>query len=195
MYKQVCNFAVGAALAMFAAAADAATITRTFEFTAKNFHSDYIGGVPAPLDPVAASITLTFDDAVYVQDQTAGVTVNYLNLPISGPVGFTFSPGFGTGYFFLLGAVLGPFDRANSLALGTNDFFASWYFPLSDTPAGASLTYSQAGPANNWFSNELSIRSYAGPAAVPEPATWALMIMGLGAAGAALRRRRPSAEA
>lgn len=33
-----------------------------------------------------------------------------------------------------------------------------------------------------------------GAAAVPEPATWALMIVGLGAAGGALRARRPVAR-
>ncbi|MBS0335062.1 MAG: PEPxxWA-CTERM sorting domain-containing protein [Proteobacteria bacterium] len=32
--------------------------------------------------------------------------------------------------------------------------------------------------------------AYATPGAVPEPAEWALMILGFGAAGAALRRRR-----
>jgi hypothetical protein len=117
------------------------------------------------------------------------VTVNKLNLPISGPVAFTYNPGFSTGYLLLIGALVGPYDSASSFTLGANDFFASWYFPFSDTPVGASLSYSQAGPANNWLSNELSIRSYSG-AAVPEPSTWALTIVGLGAAGAALRRRR-----
>lgn len=34
--------------------------------------------------------------------------------------------------------------------------------------------------------------TYGGAAYVPEPATWALMILGLGAIGAAMRRSRPA---
>jgi hypothetical protein len=34
---------------------------------------------------------------------------------------------------------------------------------------------------------------FGGPGAVPEPATWAIMLVGLGLAGAALRRRRAAA--
>ncbi|MCW6532024.1 MULTISPECIES: PEPxxWA-CTERM sorting domain-containing protein [Sphingomonas] len=36
-------------------------------------------------------------------------------------------------------------------------------------------------------------QAFAGGGGVPEPATWAMMILGLGAIGAALRRRRPAA--
>ena len=39
----------------------------------------------------------------------------------------------------------------------------------------------------------LSTTPLAGPAGVPEPASWALMIVGFGVAGARLRRRRPVA--
>ncbi|MBA2466428.1 MAG: PEPxxWA-CTERM sorting domain-containing protein, partial [Sphingomonas sp.] len=34
----------------------------------------------------------------------------------------------------------------------------------------------------------------AGPGAVPEPATWAMMLIGFGATGAAMRRRRKVAH-
>lgn len=40
------------------------------------------------------------------------------------------------------------------------------------------------------YSNAVLYRSAAAVAAVPEPGTWALMLIGFGAAGASLRRRR-----
>ncbi len=40
--------------------------------------------------------------------------------------------------------------------------------------------------------NDLNLSGSLNIAAVPEPASWAMMVIGFGAAGAALRRRRPS---
>ena len=66
---------------------------------------------------------------------------------------------------------------------------------------GAYGTYSNAGWPINDFENPLCCAGNAGPAtlkvefvgsAVPEPATWAMMITGFGLSGAALRRRRLS---
>jgi hypothetical protein len=44
--------------------------------------------------------------------------------------------------------------------------------------------------------NELRVYEYEATGAIPEPSTWAMMILGFGAAGAAIRsRRRVSAAA
>ena len=51
------------------------------------------------------------------------------------------------------------------------------------------ITFGVNGAAAGPISNTIYVNQGAG-AAVPEPATWAMMIMGFGAAGALLRRRR-----
>lgn len=59
--------------------------------------------------------------------------------------------------------------------------------------AGAGITRVQFGSSNlNWLADDLS---FTVGGAVPEPATWAMMITGFGLAGAALRRRARSALA
>jgi hypothetical protein len=60
--------------------------------------------------------------------------------------------------------------------------------------SGAGITRVQFGSSNlNWLADDLSF-STAG-SAVPEPATWAMMITGFGLAGTALRRRRSALAA
>lgn len=61
--------------------------------------------------------------------------------------------------------------------------------------SGAGITRVQFGSSNlNWLADDLSFST--GGSAVPEPATWAMMITGFGLAGTALRRRsRPALAA
>jgi hypothetical protein len=61
----------------------------------------------------------------------------------------------------------------------TVDFVVNDYY-LPDNAGGVSLDIEPVGGA---------------PAPVPEPASWAMMIVGVGGLGAALRRRRPLAPA
>ena len=48
----------------------------------------------------------------------------------------------------------------------------------------------QGGADESWGIDNLTITSQSTTGAVPEPGTWAMMILGLGAVGAAVRRRR-----
>jgi hypothetical protein len=48
------------------------------------------------------------------------------------------------------------------------------------------------GNTGNWVMDDVTYETVV-PSAVPEPATWAMMIAGFGLAGAAARRRRPAA--
>ena len=62
------------------------------------------------------------------------------------------------------------------------------------TLAGAGITRVQFGSdIGNWLADDISFST--GGSAVPEPATWAMMIAGFGLAGSALRRRPRSALA
>jgi hypothetical protein len=56
----------------------------------------------------------------------------------------------------------------------------------------------QAGSYNDGYADNLSLVLNAGrvtPPGVPEPATWAMMLLGFGGLGATLRRRRAQAVA
>lgn len=80
-----------------------------------------------------------------------------------------------------------------SLALlaGSNSFVFSYVSPSGDALGG---TGSHAGPQGlgdeAWGLSNVLLTSDATVAAVPEPATWALMIGGFAVAGAAMRRRK-----
>ena len=57
--------------------------------------------------------------------------------------------------------------------------------------AGTAMSISFAGVANQIVFDDITFGSATpGPGAIPEPATWAMMLVGFGAAGAALRRGR-----
>jgi len=61
-------------------------------------------------------------------------------------------------------------------------------------PTGATALYLGAVDGSGWFNNSgtllVTVNGLAsGPAGVPEPASWAMMLTGFGLAGAALRRR------
>ena len=86
--------------------------------------------------------------------------------------------------------------------------------PFSLTPGDLALRYSSGadffygyarlngdGTLNFAFENQANTAITAGaqitgalPAAVPEPGTWAMMLLGFGAVGVAMRRRKPSVE-
>lgn len=69
------------------------------------------------------------------------------------------------------------------MGLGSGNHFTSnaggWWFAADIDDGATGLTY-----------NVAARDAFAPTGAVPEPATWALMILGFGAAGAALRGRR-----
>ncbi|WP_205854068.1 PEPxxWA-CTERM sorting domain-containing protein [Phenylobacterium kunshanense] len=69
---------------------------------------------------------------------------------------------------------------------GQARYYASGYTGLVDEVR-------LSGSTGNWVLDDLTYTT--GVAAVPEPTTWALMILGFGGAGAALRTRRRAALA
>ena len=94
---------------------------------------------------------------------------------LNAPVLFEMSFGAGAG-------------AVGSGASSTTDFSGSFKFPtvgdVFDLPNGVTVN------AGDYLVNNHFIDPLAPPAGVPEPSSWALVIAGLGVAGAALRRRR-----
>ena len=126
----------------------------------------------------------TFTTTVPKTASSSVVTIELIvNIPNVGPV------------------VLNDIDFS-SITLDGHAFMQSSFDPADESwgltnvvlPAGLhTLSLSgSAGPGASTYTGTLNINSVA----VPEPATWALMIMGFGGAGAMLRsRRRPATAA
>ena len=84
-------------------------------------------------------------------------------------------------YATLGGTEFGP-SYINADAFGYTVFSGSVVAPTSN----ATLTFAFRQDPHFWVLDAVSIT------AVPEPASWALMVCGLGFAGVALRRRKPA---
>lgn len=82
--------------------------------------------------------------------------------------------------------VYGSLAAGDSITLGGNTFVANGFnFAIN------SLTLNSLGPPNAATPGLLSANVTSLTAAVPEPATWAMMLLGFGGIGVAMRRRRP----
>ena len=196
------------ALASMGGAAQAATITKTYDFTLTNFVDPFAGATP-PISTVTASFTLTFDPTVAVSNDTSDITINTLNAPLDSQLGFSTGPGATPSdpYFISIGGIE---NGAGDVAGGTNDFvlqlefanessFDSPTLPLCSDPgficgpAPANSIASGYTSAN--FPSSLFVATISSVTAVPEPATWAMMLVGFGGLGAALRSRRKGVAA
>jgi hypothetical protein len=123
------------------------------------------------------------------------------NLPEAGQLDSNtiFGPGTYTLTFDLAGNQRGAPAQTTVISLGTwstsltenaSDPWATYTFTFTTTTGGA-LQFADLGPSNqqgNLLDNVLL--SY-----VPEPATWAMLLAGLGMLGAGLRLRRRTVEA
>jgi hypothetical protein len=156
--------------------ASAAVVTRTYSFAASNF---FATAEPPPVVPVTGAFTMTFDDAANIFD-APGAVINALNIPVDSPILFTYE----TGPFSFV-RFGGAANGTGSLATNTNDIL----FQYSPTFGSVLLYSSTLTPMTNFFSTTVDVTVTNGNAAVPEPATWALMIAGFGLVGTGMRRR------
>jgi len=178
--------------------AQAAVVTQTYHFTLGNFFDIADAPVAPPISSISGAFTVTFDTDLYVQDGLT-VVVNSLNgVSVDSPIGYTFWPA-GGGYpaYLSLGGLESTSEFING---GTNDFTLSLKFTDPASPQlaicddgyacgsapGATIAsgYTRAGsPDSYWLAG-------SGSVAVPEPGAWALMLLGFGVSGAALRGQR-----
>ena len=178
------------ALAGAAAPALADPIDRTYSFTA-----NFLG---APYSTVTGSFTVDFDDSTSFYGAVTGLTLNNLSAPYSGTFNFAYSQGYdqivisdeatSTNPFFGVGAA----DDSSA-----NHFTLFIYDALSNAPTsaiqytvdGGDRDYTPYGQVSFSFTDNAA---GAGSGAVPEPASWALMLGGFGLVGGAMRSRKRS---
>ncbi|HEX3886893.1 MAG TPA: PEPxxWA-CTERM sorting domain-containing protein [Phenylobacterium sp.] len=137
------------------------------------------------------------DDATETLSQSIFLNVGFYSIGFSAYIpqnGFNNS-GDATFTGTVGGKTLVTFDAHNSTSVIPPQTWETWTGTLDVTTAG-------------FYDTDFAYQSFAAPAAdvvidnvfivaggVPEPASWALMIMGFGAAGALLRRRQSLASA
>jgi len=117
----------------------------------------------------------------------SGVSSSWVNVPFTLQVNFTSPAGTSPGSALYSALVNGSV---------TSDGAGGAFFDFNNTP----LNFTYNGGTFTLFVNDLAVSSGAtntplngvirATAAVPEPATWGLMLLGFGGIGMAMRRRR-----
>ena len=150
------------------------------------------------MDPVTGSFTLSFDPTLVYTDSTTGISLISLNIALGSALSFTFNP---TTDFLQVGG-LASGAGAIQYSPSTNDFYLQ-IFGLGGEVPGVSLAFNQLGytqtsvSTDNYFytlNQTGTVSATPITAAVPEPSTWAMLLLGFAGIGF-LAYRRKSAPA
>ena len=174
--------------------ASAAIVTDQVSFTASGFTSVYGGAVP--VDPVTGSFRISFDPTMTYTDETAGITLGALNIPLGSALSFDYSPtGNSNGLADEL-VVGGLQDGAGTIQINpsTDDFYLHIY-TFTSSPTFQQLGYTEAAISPSYYYNDpmngLGSGSVTVTSVIPEPSTWAMMLLGLAGLGFIARRSGP----
>jgi PEP-CTERM motif len=165
----------------FAAPVEAATIVRTFDFTGSDI-ARLFGTDPIPVSDVFLSFTVEFDPLLAYTNQTSGIVLNSVNLPLGSAFGFSYDPL--VNQFLTVGGLA---NNTNGSSTANNDFVLGINNSAGASPTVLSFSFTTAGAPGSLFRSFDNVLSVT---AVPEPATWLMMIVGFGAVGASIRRAR-----
>jgi hypothetical protein len=162
-----------------ATAASATVTTRLYTVTAFGFQNSF--GTPVPVDPVQVTFRLTLDPTFRTFETETGIVLVASNFPIDGDLSFEYlDPALGD-TLIVGGSVSGLYAQLP----GANDFILDLRNVAGGDPTFGSLAYRQTGVVGGFRSSTGSVSVTE----VPEPAAWALVLVGFGMAGSALRRR------
>ena len=166
----------------------------TAPFTAPNGVSSlsmYTGPIEVLVSGTGASLGATINDAFYFTATQQGLGGNYYHLGMgtsASPL-TPFNPALGVERFinFIdnVGAV--PFGSIPTYAANNSYHFVADIGALSSLISFGVL---DGNYADNSGSYRITVWQLAPAGAVPEAATWGMMIVGFGAVGAAVRRRK-----
>ena len=175
--------AFGVAAWGLSVAAQAAVINRTFDLEVSRFEQVFGSDPTLPPDPVSLNFTLMFDNSADVGTTATGLTVNAFTLPYAAQFQYATA----TDALAVATDLTAPATCSSS----PGKFCA---FIHNATSAAPTLIFFQNSlPTNNvWRANSLLLTysdARGGPG-VPEPAVWAMMLIGFGALGARLRQSR-----
>jgi PEP-CTERM motif len=178
---------VSAALAVASVATPAAAtqVIGSYDFNGTQFTQVGTGatGAIGPSNAFTGSFSYTFDTTTHTFALTG----------FTGDVGSQHFDLCNTGF---------SYDGNSALSIGATAGGIANYFTFpsdfvfnllldratGDITSGGQLIYATTQPTNGvWQANHLSLET---PAAVPEPATWAMMLLGFGGIGMAMRRSR-----
>lgn len=167
--------------------APAAAKTLALSFTAADFFNGFGSPTTPPLAFVQGAFTATFDESADIDEQRSNIGVHGLNFAFDRPLVLSYDRA--NDMLFLGGGcpcgVSGGLFELESL---TNDFLLGVEHAASAAPTFLTFGYTQAG------FDDVAIAQTGSVAAVPEAATWAMLIVGYGVMGSALRRRNAYAR-
>lgn len=171
------TFAAAIAASVLAVASPASAAQYMFSFTTNQV---LFGSAQSGSGTFTVADTLSTSPLGTMGYQVTAISGTLNGSAINGLSGFQGSDN----YFYTTGASFADGSGIGFTTVGGTS--ASLYF------ASVAQRY-QLTTTSPFTSGYVTATASLAPAAVPEPATWAMMLAGFGTIGAAIRRRRPAA--
>ena len=182
-FDKVWTAAALAVLAMAASASAAAPPPRTtivdYTVTASNLVYSWgpIGG-PAPVQPVTLDFTVELDPFARTPATAAGLTVT--NFTLGESALFAYRP-------LASALTVGTAPGFDSIRPASNGFGLFILAPFTDHAFGSF--FEMTATTETFYDQHATITSTVVQSAVPEPAAWSLILIGVAGVGASLRQR------